>query len=68
MRRMAGIRRVERRRMKDLREEMKSSGAKRVMRQNKKIQFPLVFACDVLALEEETFICQWHTIRCSLVQ
>ena len=29
---------------------MKSSGAKRVMRQNKKIQFSLVFACNVLAL------------------
>ena len=29
---------------------MKSSGAKRVMRKNKKIQFSLVFACNVLAL------------------
>ena len=27
--------------------EMKSSGAKRVMRQNKKIPFLLVFACNV---------------------
>ena len=29
---------------------MKSSGAKRVMRQNKKLQFSLVFPCNVLAL------------------
>ena len=29
---------------------MKSLGAKRVIRQNKKIRFPLVFASNVLAL------------------